>query len=156
MAPEGLPLPRMLALVVTALAGGLSLGGRRAHTPLDGPLYEAYNELHAVAQELSLPIECPTVVVVGRQTDGKSALIEALMGFQFNHVGGGTKTRRPIALQMQYHPDREQPVCYLRTADGERELSLAALQAYIESENQRLEQVGAFAGEDIVVRIEYR
>ena len=78
------------------------------------------------------------------------------MGFQFNHVGGGTKTRRPIALQMQYHPDREQPVCYLRTADGERELSLAALQAYIESENQRLEQVGAFAGEDIVVRIEYR
>ncbi|CAN0354784.1 unnamed protein product [Scytosiphon promiscuus] len=24
------------------------------------------------------------------------------MGFQFNQVGGGTKTRRPIALRMQY------------------------------------------------------
>jgi hypothetical protein len=31
-------------------------------------------------------------------------LIEALMGFQFNQVGGGTKTRRPMALRMQYNP----------------------------------------------------
>ena len=65
-----------------------------------------------------------TIVVVGRQTDGKSALIEALMGFQFNHVGGGTKTRKPIALQMEYQPACEQPVCYLRTSDGERKLTL--------------------------------
>jgi hypothetical protein len=42
---------------------------------------------------------------VGHQTDGKSALVEALMGFQFNHVGGGTKTRRPITLHMTYNSD---------------------------------------------------
>ena len=46
----------------------------------------------------------PAVIVVGHQTSGKSALIEALMGFQFNQVGGGTKTRRPVAylVSMQY------------------------------------------------------
>ena len=124
--------------------------------PADASLYEAYNELHVLSQKLKLPVDSPTVVVVGRQTDGKSALVEALMGFQFNHVGGGTKTRRPIALQMQYHPAREQPVCYLHTADGEKQLSLADLQAHIEAENVRLERAGAFATDEIVVRIEYR
>tara|TARA_B100000524_G_scaffold345386_1_gene243906 strand:+ start:851 stop:1150 length:300 start_codon:yes stop_codon:yes gene_type:complete len=83
-----------------------------------------------------MSIDSPAVVVVGRQTDGKSALIEALMGFQFNHVGGGTKTRRPIALQMQYHPERESPRCYLQGEGGEQSLSLADLQAYIQRENQ--------------------
>ena len=78
------------------------------------------------------------------------------MGFQFNHVGGGTKTRRPIALQMQYHPGREQPTCYLHTGDGERQLSLAELQEHIERENQRLAHLGTFATEEIVVRIEYK
>jgi len=47
----------------------------------------------------------PAILVVGHQTDGKSALVEALMGFQFNHVGGGTKTRRPITLHMTYNSD---------------------------------------------------
>ena len=85
----------------------------------DAALYDAYHELHALSQHTALNhLKVPKVLVVGRQTDGKSALIEALMGFQFNHVGGGTKTRRPIALQMQYHPDRETPSCYLQTARG--------------------------------------
>ena len=64
-------------------------------------LYDAYNQLHTYSQQSGLTIDSPAVVVVGRQTDGKSALIEALMGFQFNHVGGGTKTRRPTAMRRQ-------------------------------------------------------
>jgi hypothetical protein len=56
-------------------------------------------------------------VVVGHQTDGKSALIEALMGFQFNHVGGGTKTRRPITLHMNYNALCSEPRCFLITED---------------------------------------
>lgn len=76
-------------------------------------LYEAYNELHGVAQEFSTPFDAPAVLVVGHQTDGKSALVEALMGFQFNHVGGGTKTRRPITLHMRFHPNRHSPLCRL-------------------------------------------
>ena len=76
-------------------------------------LYEAYNELHGLAQEFETPFDAPAVLVVGHQTDGKSALVEALMGFQFNHVGGGTKTRRPITLHMKYDPECETPLCYL-------------------------------------------
>lgn len=76
-------------------------------------LYEAYNELHSLAQEFSTPFDAPAVLVVGHQTEGKSALVEALMGFQFNHVGGGTKTRRPITLHMKFNPDCDTPLCHL-------------------------------------------
>lgn len=58
-----------------------------------------------------------------------AALVEALMGFQFNHVGGGTKTRRPITLHMKYNSACVQPTCYLLTEDfGEQEVSLEELQ----------------------------
>lgn len=49
-------------------------------------LYEAYNLLHSLAQDFHKPFDAPAVIVVGHQTSGKSALIEALMGFQFNQV----------------------------------------------------------------------
>lgn len=51
-------------------------------------LYEAYNSLHSLANAYRKPFEVPAVVVVGAQSAGKSALVEALMGFQFNEVGG--------------------------------------------------------------------
>ena len=121
----------------------------------DALLYESYNQLHQLSQTMP-SIDSPTIIIVGRQTDGKSALLESLMGFHFNDVGGGTKTRRPIALQMQYHADREEPAVYLATANGERALSLAELKDHIERENHRLESLDAFAAEEIVVRIEYR
>lgn len=88
-----------------------------------GRLYEAYNELHGLAQELETPFDAPAVLVVGHQTDGKSALVEALMGFQFNHVGGGTKTRRPITLHMKYNPDSHSPLCHL-ISDSDPSLAL--------------------------------
>ena len=52
------------------------------------------------------------------------------MGFQFNHVGGGTKTRRPITLHMKYNSACVQPNCFLVTEEaGEAEVSLQELQA---------------------------
>ena len=77
---------------------------RNMNTKEKEDLYEAYNQLHTLAQDFHKPFDAPAVIVVGHQTSGKSALIEALMGFQFNQVGGGTKTRRPVALRMQYNP----------------------------------------------------
>ena len=56
-------------------------------------------------------------LVLGFCFKGKSALVEALMGFQFNHVGGGTKTRRPITLHMKYNALCTEPRCYLLTED---------------------------------------
>ncbi|KAK7400283.1 hypothetical protein VNO78_11487 [Psophocarpus tetragonolobus] len=123
-------------------------------------LYEAYNELHALAQDLHTPFDAPAVLVVGHQTDGKSALVEALMGFQFNHVGGGTKTRRPITLHMKYDPHCESPSCHL-VSDTDPSFShhksLSQIQAYIEAENARLEQDSTqFSAKEIIIKVEYK
>ncbi|OIW16844.1 hypothetical protein TanjilG_00106 [Lupinus angustifolius] len=123
-------------------------------------LYEAYNELHSLAQDLHTPFDAPAVLVVGHQTDGKSALVEALMGFQFNHVGGGTKTRRPITLHMKYEPQCDSPHCYL-LSDVDPSLyhhkSLPQIQAYIEAENVRLEHDSSqFSAKEIIIKVEYK
>jgi len=114
--------------------------------------YEAYNSLHSLANAYQKPFEVPAVVVVGAQSAGKSALVEALMGFQFNEVGGGTRTRRPIALQMHYNAACDEPQCYVmddRFAGGEavaggapheRRATLAEARRFIEAENRRLER----------------
>ena len=81
-------------------------------------LYEAYSQLHNMAQEFDKPFDSPAILVVGHQTHGKSALVEALMGFQFNHVGGGTKTRRPIAINMKYNATCVEPRCFLLRDDN--------------------------------------
>ncbi|RRT76413.1 hypothetical protein B296_00001300 [Ensete ventricosum] len=146
-----------------------------------GKLYEAYNELHGLAQEFETPFDVPAVLVVGHQTDGKSALVEALMGFQFNHVGGGTKTRRPITLHMKYNSGYVVPVCRL-VSDADpavaSRMSLPEIQvefiipylcapgdcsfflfyqAYIEAENMRLESDPCqFSEKEIIIRIEYK
>jgi len=79
------------------------------------------------------------------------------MGFQFNSVGGGTKTRRPITLHMKYNPSCVQPACYLVTEElQEREMGLEELQDYIEAENSRLEVEEKFLSKEIVVKIEYK
>ncbi|KAL0335154.1 UNVERIFIED_CONTAM: Dynamin-like protein ARC5 [Sesamum radiatum] len=123
-------------------------------------LYEAYNELHGLAQEFSTPFDAPAVLVVGHQTEGKSALVEALMGFQFNHVGGGTKTRRPITLHMKFNPDCHTPLCHLLSDSDPsvpQEKSLQEIQAYIEAENMRLEREPyQFSSKEIIIRIEYK
>lgn len=79
------------------------------------------------------------------------------MGFQFNHVGGGTKTRRPIALHMKYNASCTHPRCFLLDDHGvHRDVSLEDLREFIESENQRLNTANQFQNKDIVIRIEYR
>lgn len=81
------------------------------------------------------------------------------MGFQFNQVGGGTKTRRPVSLRMQYNPRCAHPRCFLTGDDGiERPKSLTEIQEYIESENRRLEKdpVRSFDPREINVRMEYK
>ena len=37
-------------------------------------LYEAYNDLHTLAQDFEKPFDAPAILVVGHQTDGKSGV----------------------------------------------------------------------------------
>jgi hypothetical protein len=79
------------------------------------------------------------------------------MGFQFNHVGGGTKTRRPICLHMKYNSACKVPHCLLVDDCGQdQEMSLEELQEYIERENQKLNADNKFLNKDIIVKIHYR
>lgn len=74
-------------------------------------------------------------------------------------VGGGTKTRRPVALRMQYNPSCTAPMCFLTLENGkEEQKALADIQAYIESENKRLERDPSrcFDAREINIRMEYR
>ena len=122
-------------------------------------MYGAYNELHSLAQSFNKQFDAPAVVVVGHQSSGKSALIEALMGFQFNQVGGGTKTRRPIALKMQHNPlYPDHPRCFLELNGVEQEMTLKQIQDYIEQENSRLERdpLRSFDSREINIRMEYK
>lgn len=80
------------------------------------------------------------------------------MGFQFNHVGGGTKTRRPIALEMVYDGSCHEPECELADEDNENQfttITLEALQDHIARENDTLEQQAEFSDKDIIVRMRY-
>ena len=163
--------PSTTVPTVLALQGGASSPSSRFDAPARSKssadassdrdkLYEAYNLLHTLGKNFNVPIQAPTVLVVGHQTAGKSALVEALMGFQFNHVGGGTKTRRPIALHMRYNPECMQPVCYLTNdvTGREQQMSLEEIQTFIASENNRIESdpTRCFDHREIVVRVEYR
>lgn len=47
-----------------------------------------------ITQDFEKPFDSPAILVVGHQTDGKSALVEALMGFQFNHVSAARQHAR--------------------------------------------------------------
>ena len=81
------------------------------------------------------------------------------MGFQFNQVGGGTKTRRPVALRMQYNPECRVPRWFLVGEDGvERLTALKDVQEYIERENRRLERdpMRSFDPREINLRMEYK
>ena len=60
-------------------------------------LYEAYNDLHALAQDFQKPFDAPAILVVGHQTDGKSGEWKGERSEESNarvcgFLGGGAPT----------------------------------------------------------------
>lgn len=53
-------------------------------TPEQLARYEAYSKLHAMAAAYGEDFAIPEIVAVGGQSDGKSTLLEAFLGFRFN------------------------------------------------------------------------
>lgn len=76
-------------------------------------LYEVYNEFYSLVEEFYKFFDVLVIFVVGYQMDGKSVLVEVLMGFQFNYVGGGIKICRFIMMYMKYNVDCVQFRCFL-------------------------------------------
>lgn len=76
--------------------------------------YEAYSRLQASAVAFGEKLPIPEIVAVGGQSDGKSSLLEALLGFRFNIREVEMGTRRPLMLQMIHDPEALEPRCRLQ------------------------------------------
>lgn len=73
--------------------------------------FEAYNRLQAAAVALGEKLPIPEIVVIGGQSDGKSSLLKALLGFRFNVREVEMGTRRPLTLQMVHDHTAIDPKC---------------------------------------------
>ena len=62
--------------------------------------YQAFSRLTATAASSGTALPIPELVAVGGQSDGKSSLLEALLGFKFNVVASEIGTRRPLIVRM--------------------------------------------------------
>ena len=54
------------------------------------------------------------------QSDGKSSLLEAFLGFRFNVREVEMGTRRPLIVQMVHDSAAEAPCCRLQEEDSEQ------------------------------------
>ncbi|KAG6480835.1 dynamin-related protein 5A-like [Zingiber officinale] len=81
--------------------------------------FEAYNRLQAAAVAFGEKLPIPEIVALGGQSDGKSSLLEALLGFRFNVREVEMGTRRPLVLQMVHDPSALEPRCRFQEEDSE-------------------------------------
>ncbi|KAF7836715.1 dynamin-related protein 5A [Senna tora] len=81
--------------------------------------FEAYNRLQAAAVAFGEKLPIPEIVALGGQSDGKSSLLEALLGFRFNVREVEMGTRRPLILQMVHDPTAMEPRCRFQEEDSE-------------------------------------
>ncbi|KAJ8616607.1 hypothetical protein MRB53_035979 [Persea americana] len=81
--------------------------------------FEAYNRLQAAAVAFGEKLPIPEIVAVGGQSDGKSSLLEALLGFRFNVREVEMGTRRPLILQMVHDASASDPRCRFQEEDSE-------------------------------------
>lgn len=73
--------------------------------------FEAYNRLQSAAVAFGEKLPIPEIVALGGQSDGKSSLLEALLGFRFNVREVEMGTRRPLILQMVHDSTALEPRC---------------------------------------------
>ena len=143
-------MPRRCALL--AIAASLALASAFAPTDLD----EAAAQLQQLASRLGQEVESPTIVLAGHHNDGKSALLQALLGLPLTHVGSSTSTRRVLRIETQFDPSRESPVLFLSEGAEERQLTAAELSTHIEAENSRLADRGQYEAKALRVRLAWR
>ncbi|MBA0817845.1 hypothetical protein Gohar_021418 [Gossypium harknessii] len=81
--------------------------------------FEAYNHLQAMAVAFGEKLPIPEIVAFDGQSDGKSSLLEALLGFRFSVREIEMGARRPLILQMVHDPSVLEPCCRFQEEDSE-------------------------------------
>ncbi|KAL5564405.1 hypothetical protein UlMin_027569 [Ulmus minor] len=123
--------------------------------------FEAYNRLQAAAVAFGEKLPIPEIVALGGQSDGKSSLLEALLGFRFNIREVEMGTRRPLILQMVHDPTALEPRCRFQEEDSEEYGSpvvlASAIADIIKSRTEALlkKTKTAVSSKAIVMRAEY-
>ncbi|AQL00593.1 Dynamin-related protein 5A [Zea mays] len=109
LAPSPSPSTRRAATDVASASAAVDSKAR----------FEAYNRLQAAAVAFGENLPIPEIVAIGGQSDGKSSLLEALLGFRFNVREVEMGTRRPLVLQMVHDPTALEPRCRFQAKRGE-------------------------------------
>ncbi|KAF3676151.1 Dynamin-related protein 5A [Capsicum annuum] len=123
--------------------------------------FEAYNRLQAAAVAFGEKLPIPEIVAIGGQSDGKSSLLEALLGFRFNVREVEMGTRRPLILQMVHDPSALEPRCRFQEEDSEEYGSPIVLASAIadaiklRTESLLKKTRDAVSSKPIVMRAEY-
>ncbi|VYS48950.1 unnamed protein product [Arabidopsis thaliana] len=123
--------------------------------------FEAYNRLQAAAVAFGEKLPIPEIVAIGGQSDGKSSLLEALLGFRFNVREVEMGTRRPLILQMVHDLSALEPRCRFQDEDSEEYgspiVSATAVADVIRSRTEALlkKTKTAVSPKPIVMRAEY-
>lgn len=73
---------------------------KELYTLFPQSVYAAYDKIKTFARDLNTQISHPEIVLLGPTSHGKSALLEALVGRQFNAIGLGGVTKRPLYLNI--------------------------------------------------------
>lgn len=145
----------------------LAIGSASPSTPVPAGLAGASRPTLATVQcqldELlrsspaGLP-ETPTIVLAGHHNDGKSAILEALLGLRLAHIGASMSTRRTLRVHAQNVAECDEPEIHLTRDDGlgEERVSAADVREYVEAENVRLHRLGEVEDAPIRVRVRWR
>jgi hypothetical protein len=72
-------------------------------------VYTSYDKIKTFARDLNTQISHPEIVLLGPSSHGKSALLEAIIGRQFNVIGWGGATKRPLYLNIVNNLDCAEP-----------------------------------------------
>ena len=147
----------LLTLLLTALPGRVASGAAppAPHTSL-AQLHAELDALLASQPSLGEP---PTIILAGHHNDGKSALLESLLGVRLTHIGASTSTRRPLRVHAQHDPSCSAPEIYLQReqkAGADELVTVDELRQYVESENARLAREGDVEESDIRVRVRWQ
>ncbi|KAG2453441.1 hypothetical protein HYH02_001663 [Chlamydomonas schloesseri] len=124
--------------------------------------YRAYSRLQAAAVAMGESLAIPEIVAIGGQSDGKSSLLEAFLGFRFNVREVEMGTRRPLIVQMVHDPTAQEPRCRLQEEDSDEygppivpETAVAdAIQRRTEEHLRKMGGI-AVSSKPIVMRAEY-
>mmetsp|Transcript_4509 Transcript_4509/g.12314 ORF Transcript_4509/g.12314 Transcript_4509/m.12314 type:complete len:775 (-) Transcript_4509:922-3246(-) len=124
--------------------------------------YQVYSRLQSTSVAIGESFPIPEIVAVGGQSDGKSSLLEAFLGFRFNVREVEMGTRRPLIVQMYHDPTAHEPRCRLQDEDGEEYgpaiiPETAVADAIMQRTQDHLQKLGGatVSSKPVVMKVEY-